>query len=202
MTGEMGLNTVGIGVPEEETKCQEMLEEEWEKFYDSVSGTELNTKMVKAARLEELTEIRKRKIYDKVPLSECWSKTGKKPIKCRFVDVNKGDNETPNYRSRLVAQEFNDGSPAHFAATPPLEAVKTLFSLGASQQDDRVIGFIDIKKAHLYAKATREVYIVLPPGDESEGMCGKLNYTLYGTRDAAQNWEIEYTRTLQEMGFT
>ena len=135
MTGEMGLNTVGIGVPEEETKCQEMLEEEWEKFYDSVSGTELNTKMVKAARLEELTEIRKRKIYDKVPLSECWSKTGKKPIKCRFVDVNKGDNETPNYRSRLVAQEFNDGSPAHFAATPPLEAVKTLFSLGASQQD-------------------------------------------------------------------
>ena len=88
--------------------------------------------------------------------------TGKKPIKVKFVDVNKRDKENPNYRSRLVAQEFRDGTPSLFAATPPLEALKILFSLAASEKGHRVLGFIDIKKAHLYAKATRDVYIELP----------------------------------------
>ena len=31
--------------------------------------------------------------------------------------------------------------------------------------------------------------------------CGKLIYSLYGTRDAAQNWEKEYSDCLQSMGF-
>jgi hypothetical protein len=135
-------------------------------------------------------------------MEQCINSTGKRPIKVRFVDVNKGDEAHPNYRSRLVAQEFRDGTPSLFAATPPLEALKTLFSLAVASNSKRQIGFIDIKKAHLYAKATRDVYIELPPGDCTEGMCGKLNYSLYGTRDAAHNWEKEYTNTLTAMGFT
>ena len=158
--------------------------------------------MVNVARAEELGEIRKRGIYTKVPIDECWRVSGKKPIRVRFVDINKGDAVSPNYRSRLVAQEFRDGTPYLFAATPPLEALEVLFSSAVVSQGRRQIGFIDIKKAHLYAKATRDVYIVLPPGDEQEGMCGKLNYVLYGTRDAAHNWEREYTATLVDQGFS
>ena len=107
------------------------------------------------------------------------------------MDVNKGDDRCPSYRPRLVAKEFRDGSESIFAGTPPLEAMKILFSMAATERGNRVLGFIDIKKAHVYAKAIREVYIDLPPGDEEPGMCGKLNYTLYGTRDAAQGWELE-----------
>ena len=33
-------------------------------------------------------------------------------------------------------------------------------------------------------------------------MVGKLNYSMYGTRDAAQNWQVEFTRTLEAMGIT
>ena len=33
------------------------------------------------------------------------------------------------------------------------------------------------------------MYVKLPPEDESPGMCGRLNVSLYGTRDAASNWE-------------
>ena len=74
---------------------------------------------------------------------------GKKPIiKMKFVDVNEGDGDNPNYRSRLVAQEFRDGTPSLFAAAPPLEVLKILFSLAASEQGHRVLAFIDIKKAH------------------------------------------------------
>jgi len=50
--------------------------------------------------------------------------------------------------------------------------LKILFSLAASEQGHRVLGFIDIKKAHLYAKATRDVYIELPPGMRKRGCVG------------------------------
>ena len=33
-------------------------------------------------------------------------------------------------------------------------------------------------------------------------MCGKLNYSLYGTRDAASNWEECYVEFLKSIGFT
>ena len=33
-------------------------------------------------------------------------------------------------------------------------------------------------------------------------VCGKLNYSLYGTRDAASNWEEHYTQVLVDLGFT
>jgi len=200
-TGEMHLNTVGVEVAEEEHDFQEMLLGEWSTYQDDVTGIPLDSRLVQAARAEELSEISKRGICTKVPIADCWHVSGTKPIRVRFVDVNKGDESNPIYRSRLVAQEFRDGTPSLFAATPPLEALKTLFSLAVAGRGRRQIGFVDIKKAHLYAKATRDVYIELRPGDEQEGMCGKLNYTLYGTRDAAHNWEREYTNTLVDISF-
>ncbi len=43
----------------------------------------------------------------------------------RGVDVNKGDDKSPEYRSRLVAKEIKkDDRTDLFAATPPLEAKK------------------------------------------------------------------------------
>ena len=45
-------------------------------------------------------------MYEKVPIEECWANTGKDQIGTRWVDVNKGDDVNPEYRSRLVAQEI------------------------------------------------------------------------------------------------
>ena len=60
---------------------------------------------------------------------------------------------------------------------------------------------IDVKRAYFYAAARREIYIEIPmedwqPGDADK--VAKLNFSFYGTRDAAQNWAEEYTRRLQE----
>jgi len=45
------------------------------------------------------------------------------------LDINKGDEEVENYRSRLVATDFNQRKEEGiFAATPPLEALKLLLS--------------------------------------------------------------------------
>ena len=63
--------------------------------WDDVSGADLDLKQVKKARAEELEYVLNMKLYDKVPVAECYQKTGKSPIKA------------PNYRSRLVAREIN-----------------------------------------------------------------------------------------------
>ena len=88
VTGEMDLNAVGIGVAEEEKEYEEILQSQWEHIYDSITGMELDSKMVGIARGEELREIKKRKFYTKVPWDESLRVTGKKPIKVKFVDVN------------------------------------------------------------------------------------------------------------------
>ena len=51
----------------------------------------------------------------------------------RWVDVNKGDDITPNYRSRLVAREIRrHGEEPIFAPTPPLESLRTVLSFAAT----------------------------------------------------------------------
>ena len=43
--------------------------------------------------------------------------------------------------------------------------------------------------------------VELPEEDKTPGMCGRLNVAMYGTRDAASNWESEYTSTLEDLVF-
>ena len=76
------------------------------KFWDNLSGEELDPKLVKKARVEDMDQFVKHNVYVKVPVTECYKVTGKPPIGTRWVDINKGDKVKPGYRSRLVAQEF------------------------------------------------------------------------------------------------
>ena len=87
-----------------------------------------------------------------------------------------------------------------FAATPPLGAKKILFSLWASILG-MFLDFGDVVRAHFHAKAIRRVYVALPKEDIEDGKCGVLKKTMYGTRDAAQNWEMEYTKMMINAGF-
>ncbi len=63
------------------------------------------------------------------------------------------------------------------------------------------IDFIDVRRAYFHAPALKDVYVELPKEDWAPGKCGKLNKSMYGTRDAAQNWEEEYTSVLVGIGF-
>ena len=140
----------------------------------------------------------------------CWEVTGKAPIKVRWVDVNKGDDDKPNHRSRIVAKEIRtDSRPDLFAATPPLEAIKILLSAAVTEglgftKGQRLRGmkldFIDVRRAYFQAKARRSVYVKLPDEDYQEGMVGKLLRSMYGARDAAQNWEAEYSEFMESIG--
>ena len=174
-------------------------------FWDDNSGKQLNPKMVRQAREEEMAQFRDHQVYEKVPTQEA-AKSGSKLITTRWVDINKGDDENPKYRSRLVARELNTHDQTGlFAATPPLEAKKVLFSMAMTQRgdqkEDKKLAFFDVSRAYFYAPATRNVYIKLPDEDAEPGMCGKLKKSMYGTRDAAKSWEVEYQNTMAELGF-
>eukprot|EP00971_Amphidinium_carterae_P094732 1874936-Amphidinium_carterae.1 len=64
--------------------------------------------------------------------------------------------------------------------------------------------FIDITRAHPHCLMRGDQWIVLPPEDPragEEGVCGKLEWPLYGTRDAGQNFELLVTGVMSEIGF-
>ena len=180
--------------------------EDWGTYYDDMSNLPLRTDLVRKARQEEMDVFAKFPVYKKVPIADSWHHTGKGPIGTKWVDINKGDLDEPEYRSRLVAKEIKRKNDEDiFAATPPLEAKKLLFSLATTgtknSKNPLKLLFIDVKRAYFYARAKRPVFVQLPDEDYEEGQCGRLEVSMYGTRDAAANWEAEYTGMLMAEGF-
>ena len=177
--------------------------DEWETFVDEVSGKALNSKLVAEAKAEELDYAARYNVWDLVPVSECWKETGAGPIGSRWININKGDEQRPNYRSRLVIQEVrHSGIEAIFAATPPLESIRFLLSLQRSTTEKLKVMFIDIRRAHWTATIQRKVYVRLPKEVCDPSLCGRLNKAMYGCRDAAQCWEMEITDFFTTHGFT
>ena len=59
-------------------------------------------------------------VWEVRPISEFIAVTGKKPVNVRWVNLNKGDDQSPNVRCRIVAKDFNvDKRPDLFAAATP-----------------------------------------------------------------------------------
>ena len=96
----------------------------------------------------------------------------------------------------MVGREFNvERDDSLYAATPPLESLRVILSWAATIRRDggprREIMINDVRRAYFYAKTKRDVYVRLPKEDPdaAEGLLGKLNLCLYGTRDAAKSWQ-------------
>merc|ERR1712001_130058 len=82
------------------------------------------------ARKDEIEFFKKQGVYEKILRTVSYERTGRAPVKVRWVDVNKGDEQHPDYRSRLVAMEFKTDSNAEwFSGTPPLKALRFLWVL-------------------------------------------------------------------------
>ena len=100
-------------------------------FYDDVSGTLLDHKLAIAARKTEIEFFKSRGVYTEVTREPCM-----KVILSKWLDQNKGDNASPNYRSQLVGCEFaRDKRDDLFAATPPLESLRAILAICAAQQN-------------------------------------------------------------------
>ena len=186
----------------EGAELQEFLSQhlDYEKqFYDTSTECKLPTPLVHEAMTEELTAMVKMKVWRDLEENELLPSD--KVITTRWVIVNKGEDAKPLVRARLVAREIKgrDGSSADtFAATPPLDALRMMVSIAASNRD-YCMDFIDIKKAHLNGKITRRVILQLPAEMGYKKVLLLNNF--YGTRDAAKSWESCVRVTMEGIGF-
>ena len=100
--------------------------------WDDISAAPLDPVKVTAARKLEISYAENKPVWKKVPRWQA-KEQGWKIIKPRWIDVNRGDGEKLNCRSRMVGKEFNDRE-AHglFAATHLLEALRIILSWAAT----------------------------------------------------------------------
>ena len=197
---------IGVHLDEETISWDEPNDVETE-YYDEVSGALLDPRMVREARSKEIEFVRQFGVYEKVPAEQT---VGKTKVSIKWVDVNKGDASKPEYRSRLVGRELRRLDPfmsGTFAATPPTESLRFMLSnfmtrrTRKGRRQELTLGVLDVSRAHFHPPAEREVYIDLPAEDHEPGMVGKLLKTIYGTRDAAAQWEKFYTDVFVAIGF-
>ena len=107
--------------------------EDDEKFVDDLTGQRLDPVLCRIARKKEMDFIREKGLWVKRSVRECLERTRGPPVTVRWVETNKGDDVNPNIRSRLAARQIRGpGQDAVFAPTPPLEALRTVLSLAAT----------------------------------------------------------------------
>lgn len=156
-----------------------------------------------------MQDVYKHDFYEKVPMQQCWRVTGKDPIGNRGVDINNGGQQNHEYRQRLVAQGIKQNKrEALCVATPPLEAKHKLLCFAVTEGTGynskagmyMNLDFINDRRATVHAMARRSLYVKLPPEDNEEGMGGRLNKAMNGTRDAAQNWATQYIQFMTDTG--
>ena len=96
-------------------------------------------------------------------------------IGTRWIFTNKGDTKKQVIRARLVAQETKNkttmdpsNSAATFAATPPIEGLRFMLSRvmtgpsARNDDDEIVLGFFDISRAHFHSPVRRKIVIRVP----------------------------------------
>ena len=189
------------GVTCEEPNVLELGEyaEDLQKVFDSISGVRLDPELLSASTKVEIDFMNRLEVYRMRPRN--WAKDkGIHVIPTKWVDVNKGKDKRPEYRSRLCGKElkrWDPTMPGTFASMGPFERVMFLQSKalmwkpGASGATTRKILFLDASRAHCQAEATSEMAIELLPEEQVKGedLIGELLKSLYGTREAAHNWE-------------
>ena len=166
---------------------------------------------VRKARDKEMKYIEEKGVWKVIAREEAVRREVK-IIKTRWIDINKGDRANPNYRSRLVAKEFRDGNQEGlFASTPPLEALKLLISMTATidqglKTEEKVIMINDVARAFFEAGMKRTVCVELPmeanTGEHERGQAvGLLKLSLYGTRDAAANFQEDVKKFMEKFEY-
>ena len=185
-------------LPPEESN-EDLLDHAW----DDHTGESLDAKKVKEARQLEMEYYDKMHVFDKVPIDQCWERTGKAHLKARWVDIDKGT----GYRSRWVAKQFKGSdSEEWFAATPPLEALRALISYTMSGPKKKALMVCDVSRAFVYAPVQHEIYAELCEEAKKtvvdNNMCAKLRMSMYGTKASAQNWHKKVQETMATFGFS
>ena len=157
----------------------------WEGWHwDDNKGGWLDSELCAKARREAVEYSRGHKMYVRVPRE------------VRFRETRK--QRTARERARWVAKEHKTHArPVPYASTPPLEALKVVLSeIATGEREGKVLAVVDVRRVLLRSSMKKSICRIAARGR------GLLRYSLYGTRDAARNWEEELASTLSGLGLT
>lgn len=131
--------------------------------------------------------------------------TGQQILDCMWVYTYKldKDHRLIKCKARLVVrgdQQRNITSQDTYAATLASRSFRTLMAIAA--QDDIELKQYDVTNAFVHATMDREIYMRMPQGYQKPGTVLRVNKALYGLRISPLLWQKEFTKTLQELGFT
>ena len=166
--------------------------------------------MVIEAKGKEMERFTRMKVYRVVTKESMERDEEGKMVSIKWVITNKGTEEHPIAKARLVAREFNTGDKRGelFARTPGLMATRTVISQAMTKcengRKDQLCS-ADVKTAFLYGDARRSLYVELPPEDPLSVFgryVGKLECAMYGTREAPMIWQDHLRETLLDRKFT
>ena len=118
------------------------------------------------ARMEEMKWYEEFNAFEEATDETRASRTGRKPMSCRWRGINKGDNERVEMRSRLIAREIKQkGTDSYVAGTPQLALVRCVISRAATLSKTgkrRQLMVLDAKRAFLHADTLTETYVEPP----------------------------------------
>ena len=133
----------------------------------------------------------------------------------RWVDINKGNEDKPYYRTRLVVQEYRRLADwSFFTATPPLEALRSLLICATIEELPNDVGqpvawtepvvliLVDVRRTHFYSATRRKVYFELSAETcTDKSKVGRLLKSMYDCRLAGVNWEFATCQVMISIGF-
>ena len=133
---------------------------------------------------------------------------GKKAIGCKWVYRIKRNpsDEIVKFKARLVAKGFTQRPGIDytetFAPVARKESINTVLAIAAAE--DLEAENVDVDTAFLYGEVDEEIYMDQPDGFEDENNSSKkclLQKALYGTKQAARQWNTKLNEHLENQGF-
>eukprot|EP00971_Amphidinium_carterae_P340124 6478300-Amphidinium_carterae.2 len=144
-------------------------------------------------------------VYKEISLEEAMELTGTKPVSSRWKDINKGDQDNIQVRSKLIGREFKKpGVDSLFTATPPWMAFRAVFSSFMTREhknkhNNKMMLLLDVKRVFLNTP-TRSTLCVTPPHLEGTDKTWLLMKTMYGTLSASSDYQAAFCEALRAVG--
>ena len=133
---------------------------------------------------------------------------GKKAVGCKWVYRIKRNpkDEIVKFKARLVAKGFTQRPGIDytetFAPVARKESINTVLAIAAAE--DLEAENVDVDTAFLYGEVDEEIYMDQPDGFEDKSNTTKkclLQKALYGTKQAARQWNSKLNQHLKTQGF-